>query len=76
MTFGYRKQSVGSDCIHWDLSGDLGVLAEKGVPLSLLLIVIWVGVLYDRQAYRKYQFYAARKLNNRLLSKKCVPLFI
>jgi len=42
---------VGSDCIHWDLSGDLGMLAEKWAPLSLLLVVIWAGVLYHRQAY-------------------------
>jgi hypothetical protein len=45
MTFGYRKHKAwGSDCINWDLSGDLGMLAKKVAPLNLLLVVIWVGV--------------------------------
>jgi hypothetical protein len=26
---------VGSDCIHWDLSGDLGMLAEKWGAIKL-----------------------------------------
>ena len=52
---------MGSDCIHWDLAGDFSMLAEKGAPLGLLLVVILVGVLYDRQAYQKYRFYATQK---------------
>ncbi len=60
---------MGTDCIHWDLDGDLEMLVDQGAPPSLLLILICVGVLYDRNKAQNNQFCAARKLMRELRNR-------